>query len=110
MPQGLDCDYHFKTLILGAGRAGKSSLFSRYVDDAFSSDYKSTIGVDFKHTYYKISNKTVKLHLWDTSGSDNFREVITTFIRDMHADGALICFDRITPKIPPTIKKQHLIT
>lgn len=93
MAQGLDCDYQFKTLILGASRTGKSSLFSRYVDDSFCSDYKSTIGVDFKHTHYKISNKTIKLHLWDTSGSDNFHEVVTTFIRNMRADGALICFD-----------------
>ena len=49
-----------KLLIIGASVAGKTCLLSRYVDDEFTSEFISTIGLDFRF-------KTVQVR--DTSKS-----------------------------------------
>lgn len=41
----------------------------RFAEDIFESSYISTIGVDFKIQTMRISDKVVKLQLWDTAGT-----------------------------------------
>ncbi len=64
-----DYDRGFKIIIAGSQDVGKSSLLLRYVDNTFSGNMLSTIGVDFKFKTITINNQKVKLQIWDTAGS-----------------------------------------
>lgn len=64
-----DYDRGFKIIIAGSQGVGKSSLLLRYVDNTFSGNMLSTIGVDFKFKTVTINNQKVKLQIWDTAGS-----------------------------------------
>ena len=57
-------DYMFKLLIIGNSSVGKTSFLFRYADDAFTSAFVSTVGIDFKvKTVYK-NDKRIKLQIW----------------------------------------------
>ena len=40
-------DFKFKTIIVGPGAVGKTSIINRFVHNRFSTKYQFTIGVDF---------------------------------------------------------------
>ena len=52
--------------LLGDPGVGKSCLLGRFADDSFTETYITTIGVDFRFKTIQISNKKVKLQIWDT--------------------------------------------
>ena len=41
-------DYMFKLLIIGNSSVGKTSVLFRYADEQFTSQFVSTVGIDFK--------------------------------------------------------------
>ena len=45
-----------------------SVLFIRYCEDAFSSEFISTIGIDFKIKTLELRGVKIKLQIWDTAG------------------------------------------
>jgi Ras-related protein Rab-1A len=47
-------DYLFKMLIIGESGVGKTALLTRFMDNSFSLDYASTIGVDYRVKTMKI--------------------------------------------------------
>jgi len=53
----LEYDYLFKILLIGDSGVGKSSILLKFIDDSFSPNYISTIGVDF--TAGTILNDTI---------------------------------------------------
>jgi Ras-related protein Rab-7L1 len=60
---------HFKVLLIGDPNVGKTSFVQRYANNAFSQDYKGTVGVDFALKVLRVSGDTlVKLQLWDVAG------------------------------------------
>ncbi|MBX9636546.1 MAG: GTP-binding protein [Nitrosomonas sp.] len=78
-------DYVFKLLLIGDSGVGKSSLLLRFVDDAFSESFISTIGVDFKISTVTIDGKVCKLQIWDTAGQERFRTITDSYFRGAHA-------------------------
>uniref|UniRef100_A0A1I8GD38 Ras-related protein n=1 Tax=Macrostomum lignano TaxID=282301 RepID=A0A1I8GD38_9PLAT len=70
---------------------GKSALLLRYTDDTFSSNYITTIGVDFKIKTLDIDGVRVKLQIWDTAGQERFRTITATYYRGAH--GIIVVFD-----------------
>ena len=60
-------------VIVGNVGTGKTSLIQRFVNNSFSNDYKSTIGVDFEVEYFKILSVPFNLQIWDTAGQERFR-------------------------------------
>ncbi len=62
-------DRGFKIIIAGSSGVGKSSLLLRFVDNVWSGDLLSTIGVDFKFKTMTALGQKVKLQIWDTAGS-----------------------------------------
>ena len=64
---------------------GKSSLLLRFVDNVFSENLLSTIGVDFKFKTLDIKGKKVKMQIWDTAGSEAFRSIVSAYYRGANA-------------------------
>jgi small GTP-binding protein len=81
-------DYLFKSIVIGDGGVGKTSLSRRFSKGIFTDDYKMTIGVDFHVKTITVETSesliTCKLQLWDTGGQERFGH-----IRPMYYQGAL---------------------
>lgn len=69
-----------RCIILGASGVGKTSLVNSIRSDV-EKRYQSTIGVDY--AVYRKNNPSVKLHIWDTSGSKRFDYVVDLFMKNI---------------------------
>ena len=70
---------------------GKSSIAQRFCRNTFSESYDVTIGGAYMQQNINIDGSIVKLHIWDTGGSDRFRSLVSMYYRD--AVAAIICYD-----------------
>ena len=74
-----------KVTIIGPFGVGKTSLFRRYIDDAFSEDYKSTLGVQIQKKIILLPNDIeLSLILWDTEGHMEVSEGRTAYLMGSH--------------------------
>ena len=81
-----------KIVLLGDSGVGKSSIAQRYCRNTFSDNYDVTIGGAYMQSNITTKNSTVvKLHIWDTGGSDRFRSLVSMYYKD--AIAAIICYD-----------------
>ena len=80
-----DYDEGYKIIIAGSSGVGKSSLLHRFVDNIYSENLLSTIGVDFKFKTLDILGKKVKMQIWDTAGSEAFRSIVSAYYRGANA-------------------------
>lgn len=86
-----DYDHFFKMVLLGDSCVGKSCLLVRFADDEFSSNYVSTIGVDFRFRSLRHKGKKIKLQIWDTAGQERYRTITNAYYKG--ADGIVLVFD-----------------
>lgn len=89
-------DLMFKTIVIGDGRVGKSSLLARYADRYFSEFSQSTYGVDFKRKVLSRRQHTINLEIWDTAGQERFRAIACSYYRG--AAGIVLAFDLTNPE------------
>ena len=86
IPPNLSYDYIFKVALIGDSGTGKTSILLRFIDDTFSEDTKSTIGVDFKIVTLELEkNIYAKMQIWDTCGSERFKSLTSSFIKTCNA-------------------------
>ena len=79
-------DYIFKVSLIGDSATGKTSILLRFIDDYFTEDTKSTIGVDFKIVSLLLEPKVyAKMQIWDTCGSERFKSLTSSFIKTCSA-------------------------
>ena len=79
-------------ITLGEGKVGKTSLIFRYIDNTFTLNYLSTIGIDSKVKKIKLQNgEDVKVKLFDTAGQERFKSITTNYIKK--ANGILLVYD-----------------
>lgn len=96
-------DYTFKLIVIGPAAVGKTSLIRRFVENQFSFNYKSTIGVDFLAKSIRLEDdKIVKLALWDIGGQERFRILRRNFYEGTH--GAILVFDLSRANTFPKMK------
>ncbi|XP_076888329.1 ras-related protein RABA6a-like [Bidens hawaiensis] len=86
-----ECDYLFKTVLIGDSAVGKSNLLSRFAKDEFRIDSKPTIGVEFAYRNVKVGDKIAKAQIWDTAGQERFRAITSSYYRG--ALGAMLVYD-----------------
>ena len=84
-------DFLFKITIIGNSDVGKSCILSKYVDNSFRDDTTGTIGVDFKVKNIKFKRKSIKLQIWDPSGTERYRNIISSYFRGCH--GIILVYD-----------------
>ena len=84
-------DLFFKSVGVGDCAVGKSNILSRYINNQFSKESKSTIGVELSSKCFKIDNKVIKINIWDTAGQERFTSITSAYYKG--AKGALIVYD-----------------
>ena len=84
-------DHLLKIIIIGSAGVGKSALMSRFVDQQYLENYNPTIGVDFKIKTLDLSEKKIKMQLWDTAGTEKFKNITNAYYKGTH--GVIIVFD-----------------
>jgi small GTP-binding protein len=73
-------NFSVQVIVVGDLGVGKTSFIKRYVDNTFSREYKSTIGVDFATKLIQISeDKVVRLQLWDIAGQERYGSMTRVF-------------------------------
>ena len=63
----------------------------QYIRNAFTSQYKATIGADFLAKDLIIEDRMVSLQIWDTSGQERLQSIQSAFYRG--ADACMLVFD-----------------
>jgi small GTP-binding protein len=86
-----DPDFLLKLILVGDSGVGKTNLLSRFTEDEFHAESKSTIGVEFAAKTLRIDEKVVKAQIWDTAGQERYRAVTAAYYRG--AVGAIVIYD-----------------
>jgi small GTP-binding protein len=88
-------DYVLKLCLLGDGNVGKTSLVYRYIENRFSKDFKSTLGVNLLKKKIildaRYTGKTCSLQIWDLGGQKAYRKLRKLYLEG--SQGALVVFD-----------------
>ncbi|KAJ8491636.1 hypothetical protein OPV22_013357 [Ensete ventricosum] len=84
-------DYLFKVVLVGDSGVGKTNLLSRFARNEFSSESKSTVGVEFATRTIHVDNKLIKAQIWDTAGQERYRAITNAYYRGSAA--ALVVYD-----------------
>jgi len=81
----------YKLILIGDQGVGKTAIMNRYVNNKFSTSYKSTIGADFLQKEVEVTEndqtKLATLQIWDTAGAERFQSLGVAFYR-----GSDMCF------------------
>ena len=81
-----------KIITLGNFSVGKTNFIYKYIDDYFSFNYISTLGVDFKQKEIILKNgKNAILRIFDTAGQERFRSGSVNYIKNI--DGVILIYD-----------------
>jgi small GTP-binding protein len=81
----------YKFIIIGSSGVGKTAILKRLIENSFTEDSASTIGVEFDSTILAINDRKVKLQIWDTAGQERFRSISKAYYRN--AVGVILVFD-----------------
>ncbi len=84
-------DYIFKICLLGYYGVGKTSLVYRWIENRFSKDFKSTLGVNLLKKKLTIDGNSISVQIWDLGGQDSYQNLRKLYIEG--AQGALAVFD-----------------
>ena len=84
--------YKLKLILIGDSGVGKTSLLSRYMDEAFIPNKPCTLSADYKIKSIKIDPlTTVEITIWDTCGQEKYRSMTKQYFKDAH--GIILMFD-----------------
>mmetsp|Transcript_10349 Transcript_10349/g.10685 ORF Transcript_10349/g.10685 Transcript_10349/m.10685 type:complete len:183 (+) Transcript_10349:82-630(+) len=64
---------------------------NRYLNNEFSENTKTTVGVEFGAKHLELLNKSVKVQIWDTAGQERYRSVTSAYYKG--AKGVLVVYD-----------------
>ena len=95
-----------KVVLLGEMGVGKTSIISRFINNTFVKDEKSTIGGNFSSKtmiFKECENKCLKFDLWDTAGQEKYRSLTMIFYKD--AKIAILVYDITRRETFEQIKK-----
>ena len=84
-----------KVIIVGNGRVGKTSLMTRFVEDAFTFAYTKTIGVDYleKRMLVPAIHEMVTFYIYDTAGQEEYDALTKSYYKG--AGIAIVAFSAV---------------
>ena len=81
-----------KVLVVGDCGVGKSTIVSRYTNNAFAPSFVwTTIGDAFPTKKVRVLERTCKIQVWDTAGEERFRDIARAYYRGVH--GFILVYD-----------------
>ncbi|XP_019725653.1 ras-related protein Rab-28 isoform X3 [Hippocampus comes] len=85
-------DRQLKIVVIGDGACGKTSLATRFAQEAFGKQYKQTIGLDFFLKRISLpGNLNVTLQVWDIGGQTLGGKMLDKYVYGAH--GVLLVYD-----------------
>lgn len=84
-------DIIFKVVLIGDSGVGKSNIHSRYLNNEFNANSKTTVGVEFGTKKSIINDYKIKTQIWDTAGQERYKSITTAYYKG--AKGALVVYD-----------------
>jgi len=97
--------FAYKIVMIGDFGVGKTSLVRRFVDNSFSEDYISSIGVSISKKLIQDPKGNSTMMLWDTEGKTEFNQIFKQYL--IGAKGYIIVADLTRPQTLDSIK-EHL--
>ncbi|CAG9334479.1 unnamed protein product [Blepharisma stoltei] len=80
-----------KILTIGDSSVGKTCLILRSIENCFTHELRSTIGVECKSKIIERGTKRISVQLWDTAGQERYRRITANYYRGSH--GVAIVYD-----------------
>ncbi len=77
--------YLLKTVIVGSGSVGKTSMILRYSTGAFREHYSPTLGTGFAYKKLKLGDDFATLQIWDMGSQDFLERVRANYYVGSHA-------------------------
>ena len=87
----MNFDKKCNLLIIGDATVGKTCILRRFAHDKFTSNYISTVGIDFFTKDVILDDKKIHIKIWDTAGQERYRSLTQGFFRK--AEGIIIVYD-----------------
>lgn len=83
---------HYKVVLLGEGRVGKTSILLRFVENSYIEGRPSTLTASYLNKHVMVDdNRQAQLSIWDTAGQERFHSLGPIYYRD--AKGAILVYD-----------------
>ncbi len=95
--------YNLKTILLGDGYVGKTSLRRRFMGLGYNTTYLETLGADFAIKKGEYNGVPFRYQIWDLAGQPRFDTLRKGFFTGSQA--ALICFDVSNPESANNVGK-----
>lgn len=97
-----------KVILCGEYGVGKSSIFRRFANNTFvtATDRKSTLGLDHCSKIFHVSDRDLKLQLWDTGGMERVASITSSYYK--FAEAAVLVFSFDNPASFHVLS-QHLL-
>ena len=80
-----------KILILGDEKVGKSSLYEKFINRKFLTNYSQSKTIQFKQTNLNLNGETINLKFFDTPGNEEKHKIYTSVYVD--TTGIIVMFD-----------------
>jgi len=97
--------YRFKFVITGDHEVGKTSLIRRFVENKFSNDYRSTLGLNVTSHSIEFYGNEVIFVLFDIGAQEYFKRFRKTYYQG--AQAAFIVFDLTNEESFKNVKKWY---
>ena len=79
-----EIDFEAKMIFLGDTGVGKTSLVKQYTENIFDVDMPSSKGAFHYEKNMDINQKKYKVFIWDTTGEERFKTMLSFYYRDAH--------------------------
>ena len=78
----MNFNYLLKFVIIGDSGVGKSNILLRYINNTFSDEFKTTVGVEFGAKNLEVNGRIYRIQIWDTTGQENFRSIARAYYKN----------------------------